>query len=216
MAILPTNQLQSGQQQPSTGTSTTLPAGWQKMGGMMYNPSIQFPAGVTSGGQIQRDYLPNYVNIRPLPQTQAIQNALYMALRYGTPLPAGMTSHSLQAKGPGISRTAQFGGQPMNTTQPVPGYPTQLPNMQLPNTQFPTNNGAVPQLQQGQQNTVALRPYTGPQQSGGLGSVQNYYNVLSQRPGIRPNSVSQPMNTTQPVPGSPNIIPMRPTGQKSL
>ena len=103
---------------------------------MMYNPSIQFPAGVTSGAQIQRDYLPNYVNIKPLPQTQAIQNALYMALRYGTPLPAGMTSHSLQAKGPGISRSAQFGGQPMNTTQPVPGYP-----IHLPNTQLPTNNG---------------------------------------------------------------------------
>ena len=150
MAILPTNQLQPGQQNTTqmrpytgpqqstaTGGGGVLPAGWQAMGnGMMYNPNIQFPAGVTSGAQIQRDYLPNYVNIKPLPGYNDFVKANEAGWYGHYNLPWSYIHAMSQKQLPTGAYRGVPGGQPMNTTQPVPGYP-----IHLPNTQLPTNNG---------------------------------------------------------------------------
>ena len=190
----PTYQATAGDQvaTPTNAPAPTLPAGWQAQGGMMYNPSIQLPAGVTSGAQIGRDVLPNYVNIKPLPQTQSILDAIYQGLRYGTPLPEGMTEHSLQAKG-GISQQDQFGSYVPNAIQPS-----------IPNTQFPTNPNPpmnttqpVPGSPAPVNPNPAPRDYTGPQ----IGSTPPV-------PGQIPPEIHQSLQTIQNfLAANPHLAP---------
>ena len=206
----PTYQATAGDQAvtPTNAPAPTLPAGWQAMGnGMMFNPSIQFPAGVTSGAQIQRDALPSFVNIKPQPGYNDFVKANEAAWYSHTPLDWNYIHSMGQKQNPantvnGIPGTpttpnTQFPtnpNPPMNTTQPVPGSPAPVnPNPAprdytgpqigstppMPNTQFPPE---IHQSLQTIQNFLAANPHLAPALLGNLPQQTFQNNIASFAP----------------------------------